>query len=42
MIAVVAMNHTTAAQITAAAPEGWHNVFFGWKLNLDWSQQIPS
>jgi len=41
MIAVVAMKHTTAAQITAAVPDGWHNVFFGWKLNLDWSQQIP-
>jgi solute:Na+ symporter, SSS family len=42
MIAYVAMNHTTAAQITAAVPAGWHNVFFGWHLNLDWSQQIPS
>jgi SSS family solute:Na+ symporter len=41
MIAFVAMKHTTAAQITAAVPDGWHNVFFGWKLNLDWSQQIP-
>ena len=41
IIAVVAMKHTTAAQITAAVPDGWHNVFFGWKLNLDWAQQIP-
>ena len=42
MIAVVAMKHTTAAQITAAVPAGWHNLFFGFHLNLDWSQQIPS
>ena len=42
MIAYVAMSHTSAAQITAAVPDGWHNVFFGWKLNLDWAQQIPS
>jgi Na+/proline symporter len=41
-IAVVAMKHTTAAQITAAVPEGWHNLFFGWKLDLDWSQHIPA
>jgi solute:Na+ symporter, SSS family len=41
LIAIIAMQHTTAAQITAAVPEGWHNIFFGWKLNLDWAQQIP-
>jgi SSS family solute:Na+ symporter len=41
-IAVVAMKHTTAAQINAAVPGGWHNLFFGWKLNLDWSGLIPS
>jgi len=42
LIAVVAMQHTTAAQITAAVPDGWHNLFFGWKLNLDWSGHIPA
>ncbi|MCJ7730429.1 MAG: hypothetical protein MUO27_11210, partial [Sedimentisphaerales bacterium] len=42
LIAVVAMNHTTAADITAAVPAGWHNLFFGFKLNLDWSQHIPA
>jgi solute:Na+ symporter, SSS family len=41
LIAIIAMQHTTAAQITAAVPDGWHNIFFGWKLNLNWSQQIP-
>ena len=42
LIAIVAMKHTTAAQITASVPDGWHNLFFGWKLNLDWSQHIPA
>lgn len=41
-IAVVAMKHTTAAQINDAVPAGWHNLFFGWKLDLDWSQKIPA
>ncbi len=42
LIAVVAMNHTTADQIAAAVPKGWHDLSFGWKLDLDWSQQIPA
>ncbi len=41
-IAVIAFNQTTAAQINAAVPEGWHNLFFGWRLNLDWSEHIPA
>jgi len=41
-IGIVAMKHTSAAAITAAVPDGWHNLFFGWKLNLDWSQHIAS
>ncbi len=40
-IAVIAFQQTTAAQISAAVPDGWHNLLFGWKLNLDWSQHIP-
>jgi Na+/proline symporter len=41
-IAVIAFQHTTAEQINAAVPAGWGNLFFGWKLNLDWSQHIPA
>jgi Na+/proline symporter len=41
-IGIVAMKHTSAAAITGAVPDGWHNLFFGWKLNLDWSQHIAS
>ena len=41
-IGIVAMKHTSGAAITAAVPDGWHNLFFGWKLNLDWSHHIPA
>ncbi|MCZ8207621.1 MAG: Na+:solute symporter [Aquidulcibacter sp.] len=41
-IAWVAMAHTDAASIAAAIPEGWTNPFFDWKLDLDWSQLLPS
>jgi Na+/proline symporter len=41
-IAIVAMKHTTAEAINAAVPAGWHNLSFGWSVNLDWSQHIPA
>lgn len=42
VIAFIAMNKTTAAQIHAAVPADWHNLGFGWKLNLDWSGLVES
>jgi len=42
LIGIVAIKRTTAADIAAAVPTGWDNLFFGWKLNLDWSQRIPA
>ena len=42
LIAVVAMIHTTPEQIAAAVPAGWDNLFFGWRLDLDWSQLMPA
>jgi len=41
-IAIVAMKHVSGADVAAAVPGGWHNLFFGWNLNLDWAQKIPS
>jgi solute:Na+ symporter, SSS family len=41
IIAVVAMSHASAAEIMAKVPSGWDNLFFGWKLDLDWSNLIP-
>jgi Na+/proline symporter len=34
-IAVIAMSHLDGQ--TLNVPEGWHNPFFGWRLDLDWT-----
>ncbi len=41
-IAVIAMQQVSAEALQAAVPVGWDSLFFGWKLNLDWSQHIPA
>ncbi len=41
IIAVIAIRVTTAEQLAAAVPAGWDNLFFGWKLDLDWTR-IPA
>jgi len=41
-VAIVAITQTTSAQISAAVPPGWKNLFFGWHLSLDWSRLIPA
>jgi SSS family solute:Na+ symporter len=41
-ICVVAMKHTSAEAIAAAVPGGWQDLFFGWRLDLDWSQHIAA
>ena len=42
IVGVVAMNMVTSAQLNAVIPAGWKDLFFGWKLNLDWSNLIPT
>jgi Na+/proline symporter len=42
IIAGIAMAKIAPAEFQALLPAGWHNIFFGWKLDLDWSQLIPS
>ncbi|HEY9171594.1 MAG TPA: sodium:solute symporter family protein [Verrucomicrobiae bacterium] len=42
LIAGVAMIHITPEQIAAAVPAGWDNLFFGWRLDLDWSRLMPA
>lgn len=34
-IAVIAMSHLDGQRLNV--PEGWHNPFFGWRLDLDWT-----
>jgi Na+/proline symporter len=41
-VAIVAISKTSQAQIAAAVPSGWKDVFFGWNLNLDWSGLIQA
>ncbi len=36
-VAGIAMLRTSPTDITSSVPPGWENLFFGWKLNLDWS-----
>ncbi len=40
-IGIIAMNMVSGEQIAAVIPDGWQNLFFSWKLDLDWSKLIP-
>jgi Na+/proline symporter len=40
-IAAIAIVAISPAQIAAAVPPGWDQLFFGWKLDLDWSTLMP-
>ncbi|CAM2064737.1 Na+:solute symporter [Sulfidibacter corallicola] len=40
IIGLIAMNSVPDAMLQAALPEGWDSPFFGWRLDLDWSQTI--
>lgn len=41
-IGVIAFQKIAPSALAAVIPDGWSNLFFGWKLNLDWSSLIPS
>ena len=42
LIGVIALVRTTPEKIAAVVPAGWKNIFFGWKLDLDWSGLIEA
>lgn len=42
VIAVIAMMKVTPDVLSAHVPVGWDTPFFGWTLEMDWSQLIPS
>jgi SSS family solute:Na+ symporter len=42
VIAGIAIAQVSPEQIAAVVPAGWSDVFFGWKLDLDWSATIPA
>jgi len=39
-IAVVAVNKVSPEMLAKFVPNGWNELFFSWKLNLDWSGRI--
>ncbi|MHC4325122.1 MAG: sodium:solute symporter family protein, partial [Planctomycetota bacterium] len=39
-IAIVAINKVSPEMLAKFVPEGWNELFFGWKLNIDWSGRI--
>lgn len=39
-IAVIAIIHLNGNELVV--PAGWHDPFFGWKLDLDWSHILPA
>lgn len=42
IIGFIAFKAVTNADIISNVPQGWDQLFFGWKMDLDWSSIIPS
>lgn len=40
VIGIIAMHTVSSAELLASVPDGWVNPFFGWSLELDWSNHI--
>ncbi|MBN1480500.1 Na+:solute symporter [candidate division KSB1 bacterium] len=36
-VGIIAMNKVSPDMLARVVPEGWTNIFFGWRLELDWS-----
>lgn len=41
-VGIIAINQVSPDVLNAMVPEGWGNLFFGYRLNLDWSELMPS
>jgi Na+/proline symporter len=41
-IGVIAALKVAPEALDRVVPSGWREVFFGWRLNLDWSHSIPA
>ncbi|NQV14873.1 sodium:solute symporter, partial [bacterium] len=41
-ICFIAMSHVAPEALNAVIPDGWKQLFFGYRLNMDWSNLIPS
>ena len=41
-VGIIAMMRVAPGTLAHFVPSGWENVFFGWHLDLDWSNLVPS
>ncbi len=41
-IGIIAMNKVSPELLQSIVPHNWYNMFFGWKLDLDWSATLQS
>lgn len=41
-VGIIAMQHVTPDMLSHYIPKGWQNIFFGWKLNLNWNGILDS
>jgi SSS family solute:Na+ symporter len=41
-IGIIAIMNVSPEALNTVIPEGWKSIFFGWKLDLDWSNLIAS
>ncbi|MCI0696605.1 Na+:solute symporter [candidate division KSB1 bacterium] len=41
-VGIIAINQVSPEMLNSVLPAGWKNIFFGWKLDLDWSGILDS
>lgn len=41
-VGIIGMQRVNPELLAKYIPEGWTNLFFGWKLDLDWSEIMPA
>ena len=42
LVGYIAISTVSPEQIASSIPDGWMDLSFGWKLDLDWSNNIPA
>ena len=41
-VGIIAMMSVAPETLAKFVPEGWTNIFFGWKMDLDWTGILDS
>jgi Na+/proline symporter len=41
-VGIIAINKVTSSQVLELVPEGWQQLHFGWRLDLNWSEILAS